>query len=103
MKAATGADMAMTRVTQSARAAVLTQRRVETAKPGKDRQESPDKLVPGLRLIIQPSGARSWAVRSRIHGKPVKVTLGAFPLLSLAKARELGREAILAAKGGRGS
>ena len=79
----------------------LTQRRLETVKPGNDRVEIPDKLVPGLYFIVQPSGARSWAVRSRIHGKSIKMTLGSFPMLSLAKARELGREAILAARAGR--
>ena len=81
----------------------LTQKKLETIKPGERRREVADGLVPGLYFIVQPkpSGARSWAVRSRIHGKPVKVTLGSFPMLPLAKARELGREAILAAKAGR--
>jgi integrase len=74
---------------------------LETLKPGNDRQEIPDKLVPGLYFIVQPSGARSWAVRPRIHGKSIKMTLGSFPTLPLAKARELGREAILAARAGR--
>jgi integrase len=74
---------------------------LETVKPGNDRQEIPDKLVPGLYFVVQPSGARSWAVRSRIHGKSVKVTLGTFPTLPLAKARELAREVILATKAGR--
>jgi len=85
----------MTRITG------LTQRRLETVKPGNDRLEIPDKLVPGLYFIVQPSGARSWAVRSRIHGKSIKITLGSFPMLPLAKAREFGREAILAARAGR--
>jgi integrase len=81
----------------------LTQKKLETIKPGERRREVADGLVPGLYFIVQPqpSGARSWAVRSRIHGKSVKVTLGSFPMLPLAKARELGREAILAAKAGR--
>jgi integrase len=83
------------------RIAGLTQRRLETVKPGNDRLEMPDKLVPGLYFIIQPSGAKSWAVRSRIHGKSIKITLGSFTVLPLAKARELGREVILTAKAGR--
>jgi integrase len=83
------------------RSAVLTQRRLETVKPAKSRQEIPDQLVPGLYFIVQPSGARSWAVRSRVHGKPAKITLGGWPMLSLMKARELGRDVVLAAKAGR--
>jgi integrase len=83
---------------------VLTQRRLETIRPSDKRQEIPDGLVPGLYFICQPkpSGAKSWAARFRVHGsKPVKMTLGSFPMLSLVKARELGRDAILAAKAGR--
>jgi integrase len=83
------------------RSTVLTQRRLETIKPGKKREEYPDKLVPSLRFIVQSSGAKSWAVRQRIYGKSAKITLGAWPTLSLTKARELGREAILAVKAGR--
>jgi integrase len=80
----------------------LTQRKLETTKPNDKRQEIPDGLVPGLYFICQPSGAKSWAVRYRVHGKtPVKMTLGGWPVLSLVKARELGREAIVAAKAGR--
>jgi integrase len=89
------------------KAAVLTQRKLEAIKPGKMRVEYPDKLVPGLRFVIQPkpSGATSWIVRSRIHGKPFKLKLGDWqpgdqPLLSLSSARELAREAIIAAKAG---
>jgi hypothetical protein len=31
-----------------------------------------------LFLVIQPSGARSWAYRYRAHGKPAKLTLGPY-------------------------
>jgi integrase len=80
----------------------LTQRKLELIKIGDKRQEIPDGLVPGLYFICQPSGAKSWAVRYRIHGKtPVKETLGSWPTLSLTKAREAGRDKVLAAKAGR--
>ncbi|MET4802568.1 tyrosine-type recombinase/integrase [Bradyrhizobium sp. LB11.1] len=42
------------------------------------RQELPDDGVSGLYLIIQPSGALSWAVRTKVGGRPVKVTLGRY-------------------------
>lgn len=51
------------------------------------RREIPDGGAPGLYLVIQPSGAKSWAYRYRLHGKPRKVVLGAYPEMSLASAR----------------
>jgi integrase len=69
----------------------LTAKAVEKMKTGEVRREVPDGLVPGLYLIVQPSGRKSWAVRGRLHGKPVKVTLKA---IELAKARTEARSAI---------
>jgi integrase len=46
-------------------------------KPGKVRREIPDDGAPGLRLVIQPSGVRSFAMRfRRPSGRPAKLTLG---------------------------
>jgi hypothetical protein len=61
----------------------------------------PDALLPGLYLVIQPSGARSFAVRYRHHGKPRKHTLGSYPIVDLKTARELGTKALRAAAEGR--
>jgi integrase len=79
----------------------LTSRAVETIKPTAVRQEIPDALLPGLYLVIQPSGARSFAVRYRHHGKPRKHTLGSYPVLDLKTARELGTKILRAAAEGR--
>ncbi|RWP80472.1 site-specific integrase [Mesorhizobium sp.] len=58
-------------------ASVLTAKAVEAAKPdGSKRIEKPDAALPGLYLVIQPSGARSWALRFRRNGKPAKLTIG---------------------------
>lgn len=54
----------------------LTQVVIESAKPKAARYELPDALVPGLRLVVQTSGAKSWAVRYRHGGAPKKVVLG---------------------------
>jgi hypothetical protein len=75
-------------------AAVLTAKALENLKPGPVRREVPDGLLPGLYFVVQPSGKSSWAVRYRSGGKPRKLTLGAYPAISLKKARELAREAI---------
>lgn len=41
----------------------------------------------GLYLVIQPSGAKSWAFRYRYAGKSRKLTIGAYPSIGLANAR----------------
>ncbi len=70
----------------------LTTKAVDALKPAQSRREIADDLARGLYLIVQPSGARSWAVRYRIDGRPVKDTIGSYPAVSLADAREQARE-----------
>jgi integrase len=71
----------------------LTAKAIEKFQPDpKRRLEVPDGLLPGLYLVVQPSGAKSWAVRYRANGKPVKFTLGRFPAIRLSKARDLARD-----------
>ncbi|MCJ2048696.1 integrase arm-type DNA-binding domain-containing protein [Methylobacterium sp. J-070] len=68
---------------------------IERLKPDAARRlEIPDATLPGLYFIIQPSGAKSWAVRYRHDGRTRKLTLGAYPALDLAKARTEGRAAL---------
>lgn len=70
----------------------LTTKALEKAKPDpKRRLEIPDGLLPGLYLVIQRSGVKSWAIRYRANGKPAKLTLGRFPVIELAKARGIPR------------
>jgi integrase len=79
----------------------LTARRIETAPAEKSRTEIPDGLLVGLYLVVQPSGAKSFAVRYRHAGQPRKLTLGTFPALNLEAARDLGAKALRAAAEGR--
>ena len=73
----------------------LTDRVVQQAKARGARVEIPDAVLPGLYLIVQPTGAKSWAVRYRIGRRTRKLTLaGRYPVLSLAKAREAARTAL---------
>src|SRR5262249_51483463 len=78
----------------------LTVRAIEAAKPGAARREIPDGLLAGLYLIVQPSGAKSWALRYRFRGRPRKFTIGSWPAIDLASARDLGRKALIPAKQG---
>jgi integrase len=82
-------------------AKALTARTIETVKPGKARKEIPDARMPGLYLVLQPSGTRSWAVRYRSGGRPRKHTLGSYPAIDLKTARDLASKALRAAAEGR--
>jgi integrase len=80
----------------------LTAPAVERLKPDPTKRlEIPDGLLPGLYFVLQPSGAKSWAVRYRHGGKPRKLTLGAYPVLDLTKARANARTALQAVAEGR--
>jgi integrase len=75
-------------------ARVLTAKSVEAKRPDPaKRLEVPDAAMPGLYLVVQPGGAKSWAFRFRYGGKTRKLTLGRFPALSLSEAREAARRA----------
>ena len=79
----------------------LTAKAIEQAKPTAARREIPDGLIPGLYLVVYPSGKKGWAVRYRHSGKPRKLTLDPYPVLTLADARERARDALLEAGRGR--
>jgi integrase len=74
-------------------AKALTAKAVERMQPDPNRRlEIPDGLLSGLYLVVQPSGAKSWAIRYRADGKSAKLTLGRYPAIELAKARDMARE-----------
>lgn len=78
----------------------LTVREVESAKPLAERYELSDGRS-ALRLVVFPSGVKSWALRYRVGARPRKMTLGKFPALELADARDLASDALkTVAKGG---
>jgi hypothetical protein len=84
----------------------LTAAAVQKLSPGERRIEVPDGGCPGLRLIIQPGGHKSWALRfRRPDGRTGKLTLGPVDLgnemegepaigapLTLAAARRLAAD-----------
>lgn len=70
----------------------LEDRMVATLKPKAKRQVLADAVVTGLRLRITPGGAKTWGLWYRTRaGEPRDLTLGSYPTLSLAAARELAR------------
>jgi integrase len=80
---------------------VLTDIQIKKLVPPDARKELPDGRVSGLYLVVQPSGAKSWAVRYRAAGQPKKLTLGPYPAIDLATARKRAQEAIGDVAGGR--
>lgn len=81
---------------------VLTDRAVEAIKPpqDKDRIEHWDAALPGLGLRVTRNGVKSWVLLHRVNGKLERLTIGRYPAVGLAAARELGRAAVQkAAKG----
>jgi integrase len=71
----------------------LTDIAIRKLKPGATRREIPDPGCRGLYVVVQPSGARSYAVRYRLAGKSRKLTLP--PGISLAGARKLAGDVML--------
>lgn len=79
----------------------LTAASVDKLQPTDKRQEIPDTLCTGLYFVVQPTGKKGWQVRYRHSGTHRRMTLGAYPVLSLADARQRARDALAAASEGR--
>ena len=94
----------------------LTAIAVAKARAGSARRELPDGGCPGLYLIVQTSGHKSWALRYRSRRRAVKFTLGPALIgagaesdnapaldtpLSLAAARELATRTLREVAAGR--
>jgi hypothetical protein len=72
----------------------LTQLALNNLKPSAARYEVPDGHIRGLYFVVQPSGARGWALRYRVLGRSRKLTLGAYPAIDLKTARRLASNSI---------
>jgi integrase len=81
----------------------LTARTVETLKPEATAYRVPDIQTPGLALRIAPNGGRTWDAAFRIRGTGTmrRKSLGAWPSVSLADARERMAALMRAAQAGR--
>jgi len=79
----------------------LTAATVDKMQPTDRRQEIPDSLCTGLYLTVQPTGKKGWQVRYRHGGVHRRMSLGGYPMLSLADARQRSRDVLAAATEGR--
>ncbi len=79
----------------------LTAAAVERLKsPEKGQVEYFDVLQPAFGLRISYSGTKSWIALTRVGGKLVRYTLGRYPTMSLATARNEARTALQKAAAG---
>lgn len=65
----------------------LTDTAIKTAKPREKDWKMADEK--GLYLLVTPSGGKLWKLKFRHLGKKKKLSLEAYPEVSLAKARKL--------------
>lgn len=64
----------------------LSDTQCRTAKPEATRYKLFD--FEGLYLEVMPTGAKSWRMKYRYHNKERRITLGIYPHMSLAEARQ---------------
>jgi len=79
----------------------LTAIAVDRLKPRSTRYEVADHRVPGLRLVVQPTGAKSWVLRYSIGNRDRRYTIGSYPTLGLDSARKRASVAKAAIAAGR--
>ncbi len=74
--------------------ATLTDPLVRNRKPPTDKavEEIRDKNTPGFVLRITKSDKRTFSAVGRVDGKQIRVTIGRYPIFSLAKARARARD-----------
>lgn len=65
----------------------LTDLAVKSAKPSVKAYRLSDAA--GLCLLVKPGGSKLWRYRYRLGGKQAEFAIGAYPEISLARAREL--------------
>ena len=73
---------------------MLTDLQIEKLRAPAARREIPDGKIGGLYLVVQPSGAKSWALRYRAARSPKKFTIGPYPAIGLAAARKRAQKAL---------
>ena len=79
----------------------LTKKVIEAAPlPASGRAYLHDAKVSGLLVQITPAGTRSWQVYRKLNGKPVRVTLGRYPDMTIEQARKAAMLTLSSLAGG---
>ena len=82
-------------------ARVLSTVALDSLTPKAAQYEERDAKIIGLRLVVQPSGFKSWVVRYTVKGRDRKLTIGPYPRVRLAQARKLASAALRAVAEGK--
>jgi len=69
---------------------MFTEKLIQALKPGPKRYERSERS--GLRIRVTPKGVKSWVYIYRHHGRLRRLTLGTYPVQTLAQARLLLNE-----------
>jgi integrase len=72
----------------------FTVKKLDSLKPKDERVDYWDKSLRGFVLRITPDGTRTFSVMYRIGGRRRRFTLGSYPVLKLADANEMARDAL---------
>ena len=72
----------------------LNARKVESLQAGPKRIQVFDKSQPNLALRIAASGVKSWSVVYKWNGRMKRLTIGTYPAVSLADARNRAFDAL---------
>ena len=72
----------------------LTDLFLRKLKGGEERIEVWDAKLPGFGIRVAPSGTKSFVLLYRFRGQPRRLTLGRYPILGLADAREIAKDAL---------
>ncbi|QIG51804.1 tyrosine-type recombinase/integrase [Nordella sp. HKS 07] len=67
----------------------LNDARLRSLKPAAERYDVFDAGMRGLGLRVAPSGLKTWFAMRRAKGRMIRVSLGRYPEVPLAKARQL--------------
>ena len=69
--------------------------------PADGRLEIPDGRFPGLAVRVTKHGVKTFALRTRVNGRLIRLTLGRYPDIKLAEARAKAHSAVSEAKAGK--
>lgn len=79
----------------------LTDRKIAGLKPAAGQVDYFDRALPGFGVRVSPNGRKTFVLLYRANQTLRRLSLGVYPIVGLAKARKMARDAVQAATIGR--